>query len=252
MNVGLGKVMYFSGDHSWKLRNVNGRNLHERLWGQVIRWVVGSELPAGGQFVRFGSDQPRYVAGETATVTARVTDKKFAPQKGLKFKVLARSVGGGSEPKALHRVEAEMVEVPEAPGQYRARLGNLPNGQVELSLVGPEVQQLLADDPKALQKTLTVEVQSGLNLEQRNINADRNALNAIAVAGGGVAVDGAHANVLGDYIPELNYKTTSAEQVALFADAKDPGTRRTHWAFLGIFVALVTAEWVIRKIGGLV
>ena len=42
-----------------------------------------------------------------------------------------------------------------------------------------------SNDPTVLQKTLTIEVQKGLNLEQRNVNADRESLAAIARAGGG-------------------------------------------------------------------
>ena len=82
MNMGMGKVMYLAGDATWRLRQVDGQNLHERFWGQVIRWVVGNDLPAGGQFVRFGSDKPRYVGGEAAVVTARVLRQApGAPQR---------------------------------------------------------------------------------------------------------------------------------------------------------------------------
>jgi hypothetical protein len=69
----------------------------------VIRWVVGGDLPAGGQFVRFGSDKPRYVGGEQATVTARVVNKDLVPQKGLKVRVQARALsatGQASPPPA--------------------------------------------------------------------------------------------------------------------------------------------------------
>lgn len=253
MNVGLGKVLYLSGDATWRWRQVNGQNLHERFWGQVIRWVVGGDLPAGGQYVRFGSDKPRYVGGESAIVTAKVLDKKFAPLKGQQIKVVARTAGATGGAAAQNKVEAEMVEVADAPGMYRAVVGNLPNGQVELSLVGPEVEQLLLNDPKATQKTLAIDVQKGLNLEQRNVNPDRNTLAAVAEAGGGVMLDSPYADVLAEQIPELNYQTTSAEQIGLFtSDATDKWARRTHWAFLGLFVALVSAEWIIRKVGGLV
>jgi hypothetical protein len=255
MNVGLGKVMYLAADATWRLRQVNGQNLHERFWGQVIRWVVGNDLPAGGQFVKFGTDKPRYVDGESAVVTARVFDKHLAPLKNQQLKVVARQLGrdgSAAGAGAPARVEADMAETPESPGQYRATLGNLPSGRVEISIEGGDVQQLLSDDPTVLQRTLTVQVEKGLNLEQKNINADRPTLASVARAGGGAMLEGCYADVLADQMPELNYKVTSAQQIGLFADAKDPWTRYTHWAFLGAFVVLVTAEWIIRKAGGLV
>lgn len=254
LNAGLGKVMYMSGDASWRLRQVDGTNYHDRFWGQVIRWVVGGDLPAGGRFVRFGSDKPRYVGGEQATVTARIVNTDLVPQRGLKVRVRARALGpaGKTDPAAEAVVDADMTEVPDAPGQYRATLGNLPAGQVELTLRGPEVEKLLADDPTATHKALTVEAANALNLEQRNVNADHRALGSLTSIGGGVTVGGAYADVLAEHIPELNYTTTSAEQVSLFADPKERYTRTAHWAFLAVFVGLISAEWIIRKMSGLV
>jgi len=43
MNVGVGKVMFLSGDATWRFRQVNGQNYHERFWGQVVRWVFHRE-----------------------------------------------------------------------------------------------------------------------------------------------------------------------------------------------------------------
>ena len=70
--------------------------------------------------------------------------------------------------------------------------------------------------------------------------------------GGGIAVRGPHADVLAEHIPQLNYTTENLEQVGLFSNPKDRATRITHWVFLTLFVGLLTAEWVIRKAGGLV
>lgn len=254
MNAGLGQVMYLAGDATWRLRQVNGVNYHERFWGQVIRWVVASDLPAGGEYVRFGTDKPRYVGGEQSVVTARIVNKQLVPQSGLKVKVQARvlSATGETNPNAKAVVDAEMSEIPDAPGRYRATLGNLPPGQVELTLQGPEVEKLLAEDDKALQKSLTVEVVDTLNLEKKNINADRPTLSSIASAGGGVMVDGAYADILAEHIPELSYTDSSAEQISLFGDPKGKYSRTTHWVFLAVFVGLITAEWIIRKANGLV
>lgn len=246
MNAGAGKVMYLAGDATWRWRQVEGRNLHERFWGQFIRWAVDGDLPAGGQWVRFGTDKPRYVGGESVTVTARLLDKKFAPLKGQKVSVVARALTGAG------RAEAEMHEVQDSPGLYRATLNNLPNGQVDISLVNPEVQNLLAEDEKALTKSLTIEMQSNLNLEQRNVNGDRQTLDRIATAGGGAMVDAAYADVLAEHIPELNYDNTKVQQIGLFNDPREPWTKYSHYVFLGLLVSLISAEWIIRKAGGLV
>jgi len=245
MSVGMGRVMYLASDSTWRMRQVNGQNPHERFWGQVIRWVVASELPAGGKLVRFGTDKPRYVAGEPVVVTARLLGEDFTPLKGQKIRAVARTGG-----KTV--AEAELAELPDAPGYYRASLGGIPAGQIELALTGDAAEQLLAGDPAVAQKTLAFDVQSHLSVEQRNVNADRAALARLAEAGGGAALDGAHAGVLADHLPKLNYTTENVEEVGLFTDPSHRNTRLSHWVFLAVFAAVASAEWIIRKAAGLV
>jgi len=255
MNMGSGKVMYLAGDATWRLRQVGGQNLHERFWGQVIRWVVGDDLPAGGQYVSFGSDKPRYIGGEAAVVTARIRDIHLEPLKDQPVKVVARVLpnsGAPSDPGAPTRVEADMTPVADAPGEYRAVLGNLPSGVVELSLTGGLVPGLMANDSTATQKTLVIDVQNSLNLEQRNINADHHTLAALAESGNGASFTGPYADLLAEQLPELDYKSTQVEQIGLFTDPEAKSTKYTHWIFLAVFLVLVSAEWIIRKQGGLV
>ena len=233
------------------MRQVSGHNPHERFWGQVIRWVVDNELPAGGKLVRFGTDKPRYVAGDNVVVTARLLGEDFSPMPGQKLKVVARAAAGGAA-DARAFAQADLAELPDAPGYYRATLGGLPAGQVELSLQGEAVEQLLAKDPAVTQKTLAIDVQSQLSVEQRNVNADRAALQRVAEAAGGVCLDGPYADVLASHVPKLNYQTEHVEQVGLFTAPGDRYARLSHWAFLAAFVVLAGTEWVIRKAAGLV
>ena len=248
MQFGAGRVMYLAAEQTWRLRQVNGENLHERFWGQVIRWAAGSDLPAGGRFARFGTDKPRYVGGEPVRVMARLLDRdQLAPLTArTDVKVVARH----GPDKVVG--EATLTEAADTPGLYHAELAGLPAGAAELSLQGGPVEKLLADDPSVAHKTLTVDVQTRANLEQRNINADRATLARVARAGGGIALDAAYADVLAGHLPELNYRTERVEQFGLFADPGGRGTRKAHWLFLGLFVTLITAEWVIRKAAGLV
>lgn len=248
MSAGMGRVIYLASDSTWRMRQVNGRDAHERFWGQVVRFVVDHELPAGGKWVRFGTDKARYVSGENVVVTARLLGDDFSPVAGQKMKVVARAKGAGETVVA----QAELAELSEAPGYYRATLGGLPAGQVELSLEGDAAEKLLAKDVAAVQKTLTVDVQSQLTVEQRNVNADRAALNRIAEAGGGVSLDGTHADVLATHVPKLNYETQRVEQVGLFTAPGDRYARLSHWVFLAAFVVVASAEWIIRKSAGLV
>jgi hypothetical protein len=254
MSVGMGRVMYLASDSTWRMRQVNGQNPHERFWGQVIRWVVDNELPAGGKLVRFGTDKPRYVAGDGVVVTARLLGEDFSPMTGQKVKVVARRRDATGKPATDARplAQADLAELPDAPGYYRATLGGLPAGQVELSLQGESAGRLLAKDADAAQKTLAVNVQSRLSVEQRNVNADHATMNRVAEAGDGVSLEGPYADVIAAHVPRLNYQTERVEQVGLFAAPGERYAALSHWVFLAAFVVLASAEWVIRKSAGLV
>jgi hypothetical protein len=257
-SVGMGRVMYLASDQTWRFRQVNGMNLHERFWGQVIRWVVGNDRPAGGRYVQFGANKPKYVAGEQVIITSRLLGEDFAPLQGQSVKVVAKLAGGKDARTGLPTGErktvgeAKLVEIADSPGFYRATLGGLPAGAIELSLAGDKVEQLLNKDETVTSKTLHIDVASQLDVEQRNVNPDKPALAGIARAGGGVALDAPYTDVLASHVPSLSYTTESVQQYGLFADPKDKNTVKMHWAFLILFAILVTAEWVIRKAVGLV
>jgi hypothetical protein len=252
MPMGLGRVMYLASDSTWRLRQVGGENLHERFWGQVVRWAVGNDLPAGGRLVKFGTDKPRYVAGEPATVTARLLGKDMAPLTGKTVKAVTRELPADGKGEGKRLGETTLVESPEAPGYYRATIGSLPAGRVELTLAGPEVEENLASDPTVVAKSLSLDVLPHRDDERANINADPAAMAAVAEAGGGFAVRGPHAGVVAGHLPRLSHTLENVEQAGLFSDPRDRATQVTHWVFLTLFVGLLTAEWIIRKAGGLV
>lgn len=256
MPVGMGRVMYLASDQIWRMRQVEGVNLEDRFWGQVIRWTVQSDMPAGGKFVRFGTGKPRYTAGDSVVVSARVLKEDFTPMLGQKFRIVARStrkdpLTGKLTPGPVV-ASAAAVEAPESPGIYRATLSGINPGAVEISLQGQAVEKLLNDDPTATQKTLMVDVLSGTDREMRNVNADPAAMERIAQAGDGISTDVAYTDVLAQHIPNLERPQESIEQIGLFNDPQDPNTKKAHYGFLILFVTLITAEWILRKVGGLV
>jgi hypothetical protein len=245
MPFGLGRVLYLASDSTWRLRQVDGLNLHERFWGQVIRWAAGNDLPAGGKFVRFGANKPHYVAGDPVTVTAHILGPDLAPLAGQDVEIVATTADG-------HEVaRTQMHDQSDVPGFYQATLPTLPAGQITLSLHGPQIESLLTQDPTATQKTLTIAIQGQPNLEDQNINTDPSTMQQIAQAGNGIMLTAADAQVLAAHIPSLHKTVTTVQQAGLFADPHDLNTRLTHWAFFALFVALISAEWIVRKAAGL-
>jgi hypothetical protein len=67
-----------------------------------------------------------------------------------------------------------------------------------------------------------------------------------------VAADVAYADVVGLHIPNSDHPLESIQQIGLFSDPQNSFNRLAHWVFLIVFVTLITTEWIVRKIGGLV
>ena len=252
MPVGLGRSLYLSSDQSWRLRQVYGTNVHDRFWGQVLRWAVGSDLPAGGKFVRFGASQPTYAEGQPVTITARILQENLVPYTGLSFSAIARPTQSSSLSPQSSSVEGRFIESPDTPGYYRATLGGLPPGDNEISLQGPEVERLLDADPTVTQKTLAIKILPQLDIERRNMNTDPELLQRIALAGGGFSLDANDADILAAHLPAIQHTESTTEEIGFFTNPEATGTRLAHASFLLLFAALLTLEWTLRKRAGLV
>jgi len=256
MTLGLGRVLYLASDQTWRLRQVGGENVQDRFWGQVIRWAAGSDLPAGGRFVRFGTNRPRYQQGDPqdpVQVTAHVLHTDLTPNTGQAIRVVARPMRPGTAPGPIVG-SAVMVEAQggSAPGYYKASLGSLPAGDIELSLEGAEVEHLLADDPSVTQKTIVIKLLPQLDAERRNMNTDPEMLANLAQLGGGLALDGPYADVLAAHLPQISRTLTHVEQIGFFGDPKDRFTYFFHFGFLLLFCVVITTEWAVRKYAGMV
>ena len=269
-SFGIGKVMYLSSDQTWRWRQVNGENLQDKFWGQVVRWAVGNDLPAGGAFARFGSDRPRYSQGQNVIITARLLKPDHTPLTGQDVTAVAKIAAdvnfSSSQPstKPIQNsvnaktavgtiaARAKMLEIPDSPGMYITTLSGLPAGAIEVSLEGPKIAELLADVTEERQKALLLPIQKELSVEQQNTNTDKPRLNDIAKAGNGLMLDGMYASIATQYIPHPTTEQVQIEQLGFYGDPRSSYTRLTHIIFLALFCLLITAEWVIRKTVGLV
>ena len=231
---GKGKVLMLMTDSMWRLRSKTGDQLHHRFWGQIMRWGAGEKLRCGNMYVRLGTDQLRYGAGETVKVLARFLDEKHNGIDGLDPRFMVRAPNMGARGSVF-----DAKKRPDSNGLYEVEIhGCTAPGLYEVSLDCPKAQELLGRRyPADKLKTSFVVVTTKQPAEKVDIASTRNHVERVALATGGKVLK-------------------PSEYIALASDFGG-GSRRISdrvefhlWCLPPLFliiIGLLTAEWILRK-----
>jgi hypothetical protein len=233
--VGAGKSVFLAFDESWRLRYQVGDTFHHRFWGQLLRWGAGERLRAGGERLRMGSDRLTYRPGETVRVLARLLDPEGAP-------VAADDLVAG-----VYRGGTLVQRVPLA---YRRDSHGIHEGSfpapgdpsdLALKLEGRTVNRLR-------EATGDAPFEMGLLVRAPSLTAERGRLAAEPAlparlarqTGGRAHGPAARPEDVLAFGPPVREEVTRME-ISLW----------DTWFYLFLIVGMATAEWLIRRRGGL-
>ena len=218
--TGAGKVAMLLSDRTWRLREGVGDIYHHRFWGQLVRWGAGPNLRAGNEQVRLGTDQLTYTGDDRVQIMARLRDRRLNP-----------IVEDGLVAQVSHE-DGELIEVP-----LSSRKGS--NGLHE-AMAGPFRRSGVYEVRVKGEVTTSFHVvaaRSAVELSETTLNQPL--LETIAKMSGGLVYAG------GDGLSELY----------LAEDETRWELRETSlwdvWPVFLLFALCLTAEWVIRRRGGL-
>ena len=232
-NAAAGRVMMLNFDQTWRLRYRVGDTYHHRFWGQVMRWATADKLRAGTDFVKLGTDQVRYGPGKPVRVRAKIVQPDLAP---LVSENVGVTIFAGEKPVLRRHLDYQ----PGSPGIYEARIESLPSGQYRIELDAPEAEPILAADK--VRKVLTeFSVDPQASAEEVELSADRGLLQRVASLSGGVMLDPHQAGEVLQFLGPPSLTHRQQKELRLW----------DSWPLLVLFVALLTAEWVLRKRVGL-
>ena len=232
--VKRGRIVYLSGGDTYRLRFLRGDRLHYRLWGQMLRWAIASDLAAGSERVRVRTDKSRYSRGEAVQVIVRLADEEGAP-------VLDAAIEGVATRADGQRFTLPLAADDEIPGQYQGEFNQPEPGVYRIKPTGAIVESLTQDQELQQDATASFTVRADLPVELLDTRCDLALAHQIADATGGqvlppTAIDEVIA--LTNLEPEVNEKV---ESQPLWV----------QWKFLWIVFACLQTEWIIRKWKGL-
>ena len=231
--VGRGRMIYFSGPETYRLRFLRGDQLHYRFWGQLLRWSLASELAAGSELVRIRSDKSQYAGNESVQIMVRLADGTGNPvETNSELKAIAHS---GAEEHSVVLTADEKI-----PGQYVGVFRSLPPGEYSVEPIGDAITQTLpgSTDPAPAS---SFSVRPNLPMELLDTRSDRALAQQIADITGGQVVP-----------------PTAVEEVLKLLNLEPEVTQRletrplwAEWKYLWIIFGCLQIEWIARKLKGL-
>jgi hypothetical protein len=223
-----GRTMAFAADSTWLWHQGGQIDAHQRFWQQVILWLAHKDTQ-GDESVWVKLDSRRYRVGQPVGMTFGARDADKRPIDDAVFTVEVTDPDGKKHSLTPQRSgfdhAARFLET-RPPGDYRVHVDAKKNG--ESIGLGADVRFIVYDH----------------DLELHNPAADFALLEEIAKITGGASVPpgelAAHLKKLGRL--GLNVEVTRVQRIILW----------DNWPILGVFVAAMTLEWILRKRRGLV
>jgi hypothetical protein len=244
---GFGRVVYLGLDSTWRWRYKVAEKYQHRFWGQLVRWAAAEQLlPAGNDFVRYGSRAAVYRQDQEVPVQLRLLDDAARPAPGAFVGLrLFRQDGGKETAVALLELRRNEKQQQTFAGAARP----LPPGTYRLEPVVPDFQERVAAPAKGeadgARHGDTFTVLAADADELADLGADWEQLRQLAgVSGGEVFTPETAAELVERLTRAVETRQVRHEQ-ALWQDAP------LVWVVLGLLVGLLTLEWVGRKRAGL-
>jgi uncharacterized membrane protein len=224
--VGAGKTLFHATDETWRWRFRTGDVYFARYWIQMIRYLSRSKLTESGQRAVLSTDRREYLPGEPVKLRVRFADERLAPPEDDGVSVVVEQAGRQTQKIALRRTSGR--------GTFEGTLDRPTPGGYHVWMAIPRME---GTAPAA---DFIVNPPAG---EFAQTRMDAAALREAATATGGkyYTVENA-AELLADLPPGRQVPIETLPPIPLW----------NRWPAILLFLALLIAEWVMRKRRGLV
>jgi len=223
---GKGQVFFLATDETWRWRSNVENKYFGRFWGQVIYQMGLPHLIGTPKRVQLSLERPENFLGRPGHVYARAFDAEFRPYAGERL--TARLEPIDAKPGEGRARSLSLEPVAGQPGEYRALLAHDALGRFALKV----------DEPASAGLEFRVDLPPQHELEVAGM--DEALLREAAAASGGKFYREEDLHRLVANLAPRKAAVTSRHEVLLW-----------NAPMLILFVALVLAEWVLRKFSNL-
>ncbi|HSU66067.1 MAG TPA: hypothetical protein VLJ39_04315 [Tepidisphaeraceae bacterium] len=219
---GAGRTLFSASDDTWRWRYYTGESVFNTYWVQQLRYLARGKKIGGRDHDLF-VDRPTYDLGDEIRVTYRVYNPTYLQQLPPEIPVqLKKDDGTVIAEQKLQRQEGQPdlytgSFVANREGEFTAHL---------TSAAGERDKRFGVKSPR---------------LEMEDVSVNHPLLSRIALETRGQAMTLADAPAQLAAIPSLERQTPNPTSNPLW----------NGWAPLIIFVLLITSEWVLRKVYGM-
>ena len=230
---GAGRVLYCASDESWRWRYEVGDRYHERFWKQAAKWIMEEPFAVTDRFVKFDTGRSSYEVNEQAPIRLRIHDPSAMTrmqQAGVKPSVLLFRNG---DPNPVARIP---LDPDFNSAMYRGRTPPLEGGYYLALPVVPGIPE------GQLQAHTRFSVSSVPTGEMGLLHCNEKLLRQMAADSGGKYYAEEDLDLLVENLREHNTSGEIIDERKLW---------QSFWVFLPIII-LLTTEWVLRKVAGLV
>jgi len=247
--AGKGKVFWSATDETWRWRRRIGDRYFYRFWGQVIRSLAQGKLLGGSKRVSLYTDRPTYTYRDPVELTCEVLKADFSPVDLEDVPSVEIRLAGPDGTEKILTLEPDWVATGGArKGLYTAVLIPEITGSYTATFFGPPVVDLGDGPPPETHFQVREPA-----LEMKDPFMNEAGLRALAESTGSGRYPGRF--LLPHELDELTAPGGLPEQHRVHPSQDSPPIRlwtpersRYLLALLLVFVALLTVEWIGRKL----
>jgi hypothetical protein len=227
-----GRVFAFGGETwPWYRGSDEGRMAHAKFWRQAILWLAHKENQGETQ-VKLKLEARRVAVGQKLEITATARDAKNEPIPEAQYETTITKLDETGKPIADAKPEPVTL-YPQGDDSRGPYFASGEPGEYEVSLKGTKAGKEIGTDHARFMVYQD-------NRELENPAADLDLLKQISLTTGGVS---------------LKSEDLEKHLATITPEASDYVTQSEHklwdnWPFFLVFVALLSAEWALRKAKG--